>query len=352
MCGSVTGAKLLSSKKLFSEPDVYCPPNSQFVFIEKVRSVGCSLVRVIPPTTAISGSAATPAPPIKLACSTARREIRRLSAIFRLLGPLIRPDPGRPAERRRARVRRRQARMRRRRARRAAAPSPPCGGAEPVCGGAEPVCGGADAIRRDRQETCFCLGRAEPPARLAHLGLRVRLGRPLGLGRVSPRLGARWQVHRPGTHRLPLGDPGPGLIHLRGRSRPGAPCSARPLRSAAARRRDSVTPCSASACVDSASGVRDAASGVRGPPSAPSASGAAPASAVPSSVSSSQVMFSLAPEPVLRSSASGLALPSSVAGRDGTRLKYRPGLALRANSRVTRKCPRSPVPGRFGEVQA
>ena len=80
MCGSVTGAKLLSSKKLLSEPDVYCPPNSQFVFIEKARSVGCSLVRVMPPTSAISGSAATPAPPIKLACSTARREIRRLAA--------------------------------------------------------------------------------------------------------------------------------------------------------------------------------------------------------------------------------------------------------------------------------
>jgi len=31
------------------------------------------------------------------------------------------------------------------------------------------------------------------------------------------------------------------------------------------------------------------------------------------------VMFSLPPESVLRSSASGLALPSSVAGRDGTR---------------------------------
>ena len=80
VCGSVTGAKLLSSKKLLSEPDVYCPPNSQFVFIEKARSVGCSLVRVMPPTSAISGSAATPAPPIRLACSTARREIRRLAA--------------------------------------------------------------------------------------------------------------------------------------------------------------------------------------------------------------------------------------------------------------------------------
>ena len=50
-------------------------------------------------------------------------------------------------------------------------------------------------------------------------------------------------------------------------------------------------------------------------------------------------MSSLLPEPVLRSSASGLALPSSVAGRDGTRLKYRPGPALRTNSRVARKCP-------------
>ena len=82
MCGSVTGAKFLSSKKLLSEPDVYCPPNSQFVFIEKARSVGCSRVRVMPPATAISGSAATPAP-IRLACSTVRREIRRLAAVSR-----------------------------------------------------------------------------------------------------------------------------------------------------------------------------------------------------------------------------------------------------------------------------
>ena len=42
--------------------------------------------------------------------------------------------------------------------------------------------------------------------------------------------------------------------------------------------------------------------------------------------------------PVLRSSARGLALPSSVAGGDGTRLKYRSGMALRTNSRVARKC--------------
>jgi hypothetical protein len=42
---------------------------------------------------------------------------------------------------------------------------------------------------------------------------------------------------------------------------------------------------------------------------------------------------------VLRSSASGLALPSSVAGSDGTRSKYRPvGPAFRPNSRVVRKC--------------
>ena len=42
-------------------------------------------------------------------------------------------------------------------------------------------------------------------------------------------------------------------------------------------------------------------------------------------------------------SVSGLALPSSVAGRDGTRLKYRSGIALRTNSRVARKCPPFPV---------
>ena len=95
-----------------------------------------------------------------------------------------------------------------------------------------------------------------------------------------------------------------------------------------------VTPCSASASVACAS-----ASGVRGSPSAPAASGTTPASVVPGSVSASPVMSLLPPEAVLRSSASDLAPPSSVAGRDGTRLKYRPGLAFRANSRVVRKCP-------------
>ena len=97
-----------------------------------------------------------------------------------------------------------------------------------------------------------------------------------------------------------------------------------------------VTPCSASA---SASVACASASGVRGSPSAPAASGATPASVVPGSVSASPVMSLLPPEAVLRSSASDLAPPSSVAGRDGTRLKYRPGLAFRANSRVVRKCP-------------
>ena len=98
VCGSVTGAKLLSSKKLLSEPDVYCPPNSQFVFIGKARLVGCSLVRVMPPTSAISGSAATPAPPIRLACSTVRREIRRLAAASCSSGPSSALTAGRAAD--------------------------------------------------------------------------------------------------------------------------------------------------------------------------------------------------------------------------------------------------------------
>jgi hypothetical protein len=46
---------------------------------------------------------------------------------------------------------------------------------------------------------------------------------------------------------------------------------------------------------------------------------------------------------VLRSSVSGLALPSSVTGRDGTRLICKSGIALRTNSRVARKCPPFPV---------
>ena len=94
-----------------------------------------------------------------------------------------------------------------------------------------------------------------------------------------------------------------------------------------------VTPCS-----EPASATRGSVSVVRGPPSVPPASGVAAASAVTGRISASQVLSSLPPEPVLRSSASGVALPSSVAGGDGTRLKYRPGLALRTNSRVVRKC--------------
>src|SRR6478609_5328859 len=59
--------------------------------------------------------------------------------------------------------------------------------------------------------------------------------------------------------------------------------------------------------------------------SVPAAAGTSPASAE----SASRVMSSPSSEPVLRSSVSGLALPSSAAaGRDGTRLKYRSGIAL------------------------
>ncbi len=36
-------------------------------------------------------------------------------------------------------------------------------------------------VRRDREETGFCLGRAKPPAGLAHPGLAVRLSRAVGL---------------------------------------------------------------------------------------------------------------------------------------------------------------------------
>ena len=92
----------------------------------------------------------------------------------------------------------------------------------------------------------------------------------------------------------------------------------------------------------SASLTQGSASVERDSPLASAASGITPASAAPGSMSASHVMSSLPPEPVLTSSANGLALPSSVAGRDGTRLKYRPGLALRTNSRVARKCPCSP----------
>ena len=96
VCGTVTGAKPLSSKKLLSEPAVYCPPNNQCVFIEKARLVGCPPVRVMPPTSASSGSAATPAPPITLACSTVRREMRRLSAASRFSGLPSALNPGGP----------------------------------------------------------------------------------------------------------------------------------------------------------------------------------------------------------------------------------------------------------------
>ena len=61
---------------------MYCPPNSQFEFSEKLRLVGCgSFDGEILPTSASSGSAATPAPPIRLAWISARREIRRLALV-------------------------------------------------------------------------------------------------------------------------------------------------------------------------------------------------------------------------------------------------------------------------------
>jgi hypothetical protein len=64
--------------------------------------------------------------------------------------------------------------------------------------------------------------------------------------------------------------------------------------------------------------------------------GVPPASAMPSSGPSAQVMSST-PSPS-RSVSIDLPLPSSVAGRrDGTRLKYRSGRALRTNTRVARK---------------
>jgi hypothetical protein len=56
-------------------------------------------------------------------------------------------------------------------------------------------------------------------------------------------------------------------------------------------------------------------------------------------------MSSLLPESVLRPSASGLALPSSVAGRDGTRIKYsprRPLLAQTASLHATTHPPSHP----------
>ena len=74
---------------------MYCPPNSQFVFSEKARPAGCWSVLVIPSTTASSGSAATPAPPIKPACSSVRRETRRPIPVARSPGCSSVPVPGR-----------------------------------------------------------------------------------------------------------------------------------------------------------------------------------------------------------------------------------------------------------------
>src|SRR6516225_683514 len=66
---------------------MYCPPNSQFVFSEKFRFAGSgSLDGDMLPTRASSGSAATPAAPIRLAWISARREMRRL--------PLASPSGG------------------------------------------------------------------------------------------------------------------------------------------------------------------------------------------------------------------------------------------------------------------
>src|SRR6516225_5042833 len=56
-----------------------CPPYSQFVFSEKFRFVGSgSFDGAMLPTRASSGRVATPAPPIRLAWISARREIPRL----------------------------------------------------------------------------------------------------------------------------------------------------------------------------------------------------------------------------------------------------------------------------------
>src|ERR1700722_9729815 len=59
---------------------MYCPPNSQFEFSEKVRLVGCGMFDgAMLPTTASSGTAPAPAPAIRPAWSSVRRDIRRLA---------------------------------------------------------------------------------------------------------------------------------------------------------------------------------------------------------------------------------------------------------------------------------
>jgi hypothetical protein len=59
---------------------MYCPPNSQFEFSEKFRFVGSgSFDGDMFPTRASSDAEAIPAPPIRPAPISARREIRRLA---------------------------------------------------------------------------------------------------------------------------------------------------------------------------------------------------------------------------------------------------------------------------------
>jgi hypothetical protein len=61
---------------------MYCPPNSQFEFSEYFRLVGSgSFDGDMLPISTSSGSAAIPAPPIRLAWISARREIRRLGLV-------------------------------------------------------------------------------------------------------------------------------------------------------------------------------------------------------------------------------------------------------------------------------
>ena len=166
-------------------------------------------------------------------------------------------------------------------------------------------------LRRDRH-VLLRLGRPEPPARLADRSRGVRSWRVLGYGPVRGDRGVRFL--RSGKERdVGLGElcfavrpghlrPGAGFAVARlspGRTRPGRDRPDAPVR------RGRTSPASA--------------------------------------VSASQAMSSPSSEPVLRSSVSGLPLPSSVAGRDGTRLKYRSGIALRTNSRVARKSPPFPV---------